>query len=254
VTSIASSWKKPGAGDRRRRSAHLRGARLGQGAGKMDKLGASSRANRGGESGLETGENECSQGVFVNGFALPRRLSSKPLVPWITSRRRSSAAVPAPLARWVFSVSRGSPDVLDARFRYAESLRQVVALLAYPLQRAALAPAELFGATAGFSRHRVSLKQENESSRQSSAGGERPAHGRRAARGERAAEATARGARASRRVPPRCALLYPGARPLLRARCIIDKGSRQGIPVGQGGHRDIGVVGAGDAVSPLLAE
>jgi len=52
--------------------------------------------------------------------------------------------------------------VLDARFRYAESVRQVIALLAYPLQRVALAPGELFGAAAGFFTTQVSLKQENE--------------------------------------------------------------------------------------------
>src|SRR5438093_500436 len=52
--------------------------------------------------------------------------------------------------------------VLDARFRYAESLRQVIALLVYPLQRVSLAPGELFGTAAGFFTTQVSLKQENE--------------------------------------------------------------------------------------------
>src|SRR5206468_7832202 len=49
-----------------------------------------------------------------------------------------------------------------ARFRYAESLRQVIALLVYPLQRVSLAPGELFGTAAGFFTTQVSLKQENE--------------------------------------------------------------------------------------------
>ena len=51
---------------------------------------------------------------------------------------------PAPLVRLGFFVSLAVLlMVLDARFRYAESIREVVALLAYPLQRAALAPGEL---------------------------------------------------------------------------------------------------------------
>jgi len=70
---------------------------------------------------------------------------------------------PAPLVRLAFFVCLAILlMVLDARFRYAESLRQVIALLAYPLQRVALAPGELFGATAGFFTTQVSLKQENE--------------------------------------------------------------------------------------------
>src|SRR3989440_11711611 len=60
---------------------------------------------------------------------------------------------PAPLVRLGFFVCLAVLlMVLDARFRYAESLRQVIALLAYPLQRVALAPGGLSAAPAGFSR------------------------------------------------------------------------------------------------------
>src|SRR5260221_669343 len=70
---------------------------------------------------------------------------------------------PAPLVRLgFFACLAVLLMVLDARFRYAESLRQVVALLAYPLQRVALAPGDLFGSAAGFFTTQVSLKQENE--------------------------------------------------------------------------------------------
>src|SRR2546430_16966443 len=70
---------------------------------------------------------------------------------------------PAPLVRLGFFVCLAVLlMVLDARFRYTESLRQVIALLAYPLQRVSLAPGELFGAAAGFFTTQVSLKQENE--------------------------------------------------------------------------------------------
>src|SRR5258708_13663286 len=70
---------------------------------------------------------------------------------------------PAPLVRLGFFACLAILlMVLDARFRYAESLRQVAALLVYPLQRAALAPAGLFGGAAGFFTTQGSLKQENE--------------------------------------------------------------------------------------------
>jgi rod shape-determining protein MreC len=54
---------------------------------------------------------------------------------------------PAPLVRLGFFVSLAVLlMVLDARFRYAESLREAVALLVYPFQRTALAPVELLSA------------------------------------------------------------------------------------------------------------
>src|SRR5207247_3162408 len=70
---------------------------------------------------------------------------------------------PAPLVRLGFFLCLAVLlMVLDARFRYAESLRQVIALLVYPLQRVALAPGELFGAGAGFFTTQVLLKKEND--------------------------------------------------------------------------------------------
>src|SRR5947208_16824206 len=70
---------------------------------------------------------------------------------------------PAPLVRLgFFACLAVLLMVLDARFRYAEPLRQVIALIAYPLQRVALAPGELFDGAAGFFTTQVSLKQEHD--------------------------------------------------------------------------------------------
>src|SRR3989442_13271147 len=70
---------------------------------------------------------------------------------------------PAPLVRLGFFLCLAVlMMVLDARFRYAESVRQVIALIVYPLQRVSLAPGELFGAAAGFFTTQASLKRENE--------------------------------------------------------------------------------------------
>jgi rod shape-determining protein MreC len=162
---------------------------------------------------------------------------------------------PAPLARLgFFACLAVLLMVLDARFRYAESLRQVVALLAYPLQRAALAPAELFGATAGFFTTQVLLKQENE---QLKAKQLLAANDVLTVDALRAENAQLRRLLEARERLPRpstlAEILYQGRDPFSR-KVIIDKGSRQGIRLGQAVIDDIGVVGQVTRVYPLLSE
>src|SRR5437762_11500456 len=70
---------------------------------------------------------------------------------------------PAPLVRLGFFLCLAVLlMVLDARLRYAESLRQVIALLAYPLQRVALVPGETFGGAAGYFTTLASLQQQSD--------------------------------------------------------------------------------------------
>src|SRR5476649_1835785 len=69
---------------------------------------------------------------------------------------------PAPLVRLTFFVSLAVLlMVLDARFRYAEGVRQVVALAAYPIQRAAMAPVDLFHAVTNYFGTTAALHEEN---------------------------------------------------------------------------------------------
>ena len=69
---------------------------------------------------------------------------------------------PAPLVRLTFFVSLAILlMVLDARFRYAESVRQVVALAVYPIQRVAMAPVDLFHAVANYFGTTAALQEEN---------------------------------------------------------------------------------------------
>jgi rod shape-determining protein MreC len=162
---------------------------------------------------------------------------------------------PAPLVRLGFFVSLAVLlMVLDARFRYAESIREVVALLAYPLQRAALAPGELLGATADFFTTQVALKQEND---QLKAKDLRAASDLLTLEALRAENAQLRRLLEAReRVPRRSTLaeiLYQGRDPFSR-KVIIDKGGQQGIEPGQAVIDDIGVVGQVTRVHPLLAE
>src|SRR5712692_8146790 len=162
---------------------------------------------------------------------------------------------PAPLVRLGFFVCLAVLlMVLDARFRYAESLRQAVALLAYPLQRAALAPVELFGAAAGFFTTQVSLKQENEQLKAKQLLGANELLTVEALRAENAQ--LRRLLEARERLPRHSTLaeiLYQGRDPFSR-KVIIDKGSQQGIQSGQAVIDDIGVVGQVTRVYPLLSE
>jgi len=162
---------------------------------------------------------------------------------------------PAPLVRLGFFVSLAVLlMVLDARFRYAESIREVLALLAYPLQRVALAPSELFGATVGFFTTQVALKKENE---QLKARGLLAASDLLTLEALRAENAQLRRLLDARERLPRAStlaeILYQGRDPFSR-KVIIDKGSRQGIEAGQAVIDDIGVVGQVTRVHPLLAE
>jgi len=162
---------------------------------------------------------------------------------------------PAPLVRLGFFVSLAVLlMVLDARFRYAESIREVVALLAYPLQRVALAPGELLGATADFFTTQVALKQENE---QLKAKDLVAASDLLTLQALRAENSQLRGLLEAReRVPRRSTLaeiLYQGRDPFSR-KVIIDKGGRQGIEPGQAVIDATGVIGQVTRVHPLLAE
>ena len=162
---------------------------------------------------------------------------------------------PAPLVRLGFFVSLAVLlMVLDARFRYAESLRQVVALLAYPLQRTALAPVELFNAAAGFFTTQVSLKRENEDLKAKQLLAANDLLTLEALRAENAQ--LRRLLEARERLPRHSTLaeiLYQG-RDRFSRKVVIDKGSQQGIQVGQAVIDDIGVVGQVTRVHPLLSE
>ncbi len=147
---------------------------------------------------------------------------------------------PAPLVRLGFFVCLAVLlMVLDARFRYAEHLRQVIALLAYPLQRVSLAPGDLFGAAAGFFTTQVSLKQENEQLKAKQLQAANELLTVRALRSENAQ--LRRLLEARERLPRESTLaeiLYQGRDPFSR-KVIIDK---------------VGVIGQVTRVYPLLSE
>jgi rod shape-determining protein MreC len=162
---------------------------------------------------------------------------------------------PAPLVRLGFFVSLAVLlMVLDARFGYAESLRTVVATLIYPLQRVALAPAELLDAAGDFFTTQVALRQEND---QLKAKDLRVASDLLTLESLRAENAQLRHMLDARERIPRAAtaaeILYQGRDPFSR-KVIIDKGGQQGVETGQAVVDDVGVIGQVTRVYPFLAE
>src|SRR5262245_33372557 len=69
---------------------------------------------------------------------------------------------PAPLVRLAFFASLSlALLVLDARFRYVEGLRSVLAYVAYPLQTLATLPAELGSRVSEYFATQSQLREEN---------------------------------------------------------------------------------------------
>jgi rod shape-determining protein MreC len=162
---------------------------------------------------------------------------------------------PAPLVRLAFFLSLAILlMVLDARFRYAESVRQVVALAAYPIQRVAMAPADLFHSVANYFGSTASLQEENAALKTKAL---------RAApellRLEALQEENSQLRRlldAKERLPSKSVfaeILYAGRDPFSR-KVVIDKGSQSGIQAGQPVIDDVGVIGQVTRVYLLMSE
>lgn len=162
---------------------------------------------------------------------------------------------PAPLVRLMFFVVLAVLlMVLDARFRYAETLRAGLALLAYPFQRVAMAPVQLATGVVEFFSSQVRLQRENDVLREKQL---------RAAKDLVTLEALAaenaqlrRLVEARERLPRKSTLaeiLYAGRDPFSR-KVIIDKGSRNGIQPGLPVVDDVGIIGQVTRVYPLLSE
>jgi rod shape-determining protein MreC len=162
---------------------------------------------------------------------------------------------PAPLVRLTFFVAlAGLLMVLDARFHYAEGLRAGLALLAYPIQRVALAPVQLATGVADFFSTQVQLQRDNDALR---------AKQLQAAKDLMTLDALAaenahlrRLVEARERLPRTSTLaeiLYAGRDPFSH-KVIIDKGAMDDIQPGLPVVDDVGVIGQVTRAYPMLAE
>jgi len=162
---------------------------------------------------------------------------------------------PAPLVRLTFFVSLAILlMVLDARFRYAESVRQVVALAAYPIQRVAMAPVDLFNGVVGYFSSTAALRAENAALRMKQLR-EAPELLRLEAL-KQENDQLRRLLDAKQRLPRKSAfaeILYTARDPFSR-KVVIDKGSQNGILAGEPVIDDIGVIGQVTRVYLLMSE
>lgn len=144
--------------------------------------------------------------------------------------------------------------VLDARFRYAETLRNAMAVVAYPLQRAAMSPVDLFNGIAGFFASQSSLQRENDALRSKVLKASRDTLTLEALQSENAQ--MRRLLEAREKMPGKthfAEILYSGRDPFSR-KVVIDKGSLQTISAGQPVMDETGVIGQVTRVFPMMAE
>ena len=162
---------------------------------------------------------------------------------------------PAPLVRLGFFVSLAVLLlVLDARFRYVESARQVVALAAYPLQRIAMLPVDLFHGVTKYFGSVTTLQEENTElkTKQLRAAQELV---RLAALNEENNQLR-RLLAAQERTPAKSVfaeILFAGRDPFSH-KVVIDQGSQNGIQPGQPVIDDVGVIGQVTRVYLLMSE
>ena len=162
---------------------------------------------------------------------------------------------PAPLVRLAFFASLSiALLVLDARFKYAESLRGFIAIAAYPLQQIAMAPGLLISRVAGFFASQSSLQQENAELRARLVESTKDSQRFEATAAELAQLRRLVGAqeRLEFHSTP-VEVLYTGRDPFSR-KVLVDKGSTQGIRSGQAVIDETGVVGQVTRVHPMVSE
>lgn len=162
---------------------------------------------------------------------------------------------PAPLVRLAFFASLSfALLVLDARFRYVETMRAALAAAAWPLQAVATAPVELAQRVAGYFSSQSQLRDENAELRAKLLA-QAQASQRLAAAASEAAQLRGLVGAAERleyRTTP-AEILYTGRDPYAR-KVIVDKGTQHGVIAGQPVVDENGVLGQVTRAHPMVAE
>jgi rod shape-determining protein MreC len=162
---------------------------------------------------------------------------------------------PAPVVRLAFFASLSlALLVLDARFRYAEGLRSVMALAVYPLQAIATLPAALGERMSAYFASQAQLREENAELRAKILEASQAAQRYEAAQAEAGQLRRLIGAAEQLPVKSRPAeILYNGRDPYSR-KVVIDKGSRNGVRAGSPVVDEAGVIGQVTRAHALAAE
>jgi rod shape-determining protein MreC len=162
---------------------------------------------------------------------------------------------PAPLVRLFFFASLSlALLVLDARFRYAEGLRSVLALAAYPLQRAATAPIDFLRTVGDYFSTQAQLFEDNATLRAKNLALSQAAQRYETAEAEAAQLRRLIGAAEKLEVKSTPAeILYAGRDPYSH-KIFINLGERQGVKPGSPVADEAGVLGQVTRVHPLVSE
>jgi rod shape-determining protein MreC len=162
---------------------------------------------------------------------------------------------PAPLVRLFFFASMSlALLVVDARFRYAEGLRSGLALVAYPLQRAATAPIDFFAAVGAYFSTQAQLVEDNAALRARALALAHDAQ--RAAAAEAELTQLRRLISAGEKLPVKSTpaeVIYASRDPYAH-RIFINGGSQHGITPGSPVADESGLVGQVTRVHALLSE
>ncbi len=162
---------------------------------------------------------------------------------------------PAPLVRLAFFASLSfALLVLDARFRYVETLRAALAAAAWPLQAAATAPVQFAERVAGYFSSQSQLRDENAELKAKLLAQAQDTQRLAAAAAEAVQLRTLVGAseRLEYRTTP-AEILYSRRDPYSR-KVIVDKGTQHGVVSGQPVVDDAGVLGQVTRAHPMMSE
>ena len=162
---------------------------------------------------------------------------------------------PSPLARLAFfALVSVALLFLDTRYRYLENIRQVAAVILYPLQRAAELPGDAIGFVAGYFVSQHSLTAENAELRRKLVEQGPAAQGFGLAQTENARLKALLDLRARYGGPVVAVeVLYTG-RDAFAQKLFVDKGTDAGIVPGEAVIDAQGVVGQVTRVFPFMAE
>jgi rod shape-determining protein MreC len=162
---------------------------------------------------------------------------------------------PAPLVRLFFFASLSlALLVVDARFRYADGIRSAFALAAYPLQRIATAPFQLFSSVGSYFTTQTQLAAENEALKARALALAQDAQRYQAAEAEAAQLRRVVGAAERMAVQSLPAEILYSSRDPYAHKVFIDRGATHGVRPGSPVADDLGVVGQVTRVHPLLSE
>ncbi len=162
---------------------------------------------------------------------------------------------PTPLARlMIFTLLSIVLLIADARFGYLTVLRQVTAVIIYPLQRLAATPAAVGERISGFFVSYNALKLDNERLTEKNLALAREAQQARALHAENEHLRGLLSARERVAAPAKTAEILYAARDPFSRKVMIDQGLQGGLAPGQPVIDHIGVIGQITRVYPWLSE